>query len=224
MARPSWLAYGFAVLMVAVSVYCIGRLLLASRLGRRNHTAVNVSHVLMGIAMVFMLIPRWNFLPNGLWEITFSVMALYFLWRTVQVVARRGVSGITDDETHRVPHPLIHMVMACAMLYMYWLGMPLTGGGGGSMGMSGPPRGAGDPGLTLFIIAILVASAIWQLDSVERYSRPQLVATTVSSSGTGGGVAQASGTEGVPLLAPRLEILCHVAMCLTMGYMLVLMV
>ena len=38
MAHPTWLAYSFAVVMVAVSVYCIGRLALANRLGRRNHS------------------------------------------------------------------------------------------------------------------------------------------------------------------------------------------
>ena len=37
-AHPTWLAYSFAMLMVAVSVYCIGRLVLARHLGRRNHS------------------------------------------------------------------------------------------------------------------------------------------------------------------------------------------
>ena len=52
MAHPTWLAYAFALLMVTVSVYCVCRLLLANSMRRRNHTDVNVGHVLMGAAMV----------------------------------------------------------------------------------------------------------------------------------------------------------------------------
>ena len=74
MAHPTWLAYGFAVLMVSVSVYCIGRLVWLGA-GRRNHCAVNISHVLMGVAMVGMLVPRWNVLPDGLWEVVFGIIA-----------------------------------------------------------------------------------------------------------------------------------------------------
>ena len=56
----------------AVSVYCIGRLALAQHWAGRNHVDVNVSHVLMGAAMVGMLVPRWKVLPDGLWELVFG--------------------------------------------------------------------------------------------------------------------------------------------------------
>ena len=75
MAHPTWLAYGFAVLMVAVSVYCIGRLAVARRWGRRTHQDVNIAHVLMGSAMVGMLVPRWNLFPDAFWEIVFGAIA-----------------------------------------------------------------------------------------------------------------------------------------------------
>jgi hypothetical protein len=225
MAHPTWLAYGFAALMVSVSVYCIGRLVLAKRLNRRNHVDVNVSHVLMGLAMIGMLVPRWNVIPNVLWELAFGVLALYFLAMSVRFVARHGVIGLDDDHVHHLSHYSIHMFMGCAMLYMYWLGMPITATSGSAMSMSGAPAGVGDPGLTLFIIAVLLASAIWQLDSISRFSSQRHLAFSTLGGGTGGGGVEPVGdTEERLWLAPRLEIACHIAMCFTMAYMLVLMV
>jgi hypothetical protein len=228
MPHPTWLAYGFAVLMVSVSIYCIGRLVLAKRLGRRNHFAVNVSHVLMGIAMVGMLVPRWNWIPNGLWEVIFGVVSLYFLATSVGFVALHGARGTDDDHVHHLSHNLIHMVMGCAMLYMYWLGAPTAASSSGDMSMSGPPVGVGDPSLTLLIITVLFASAIWQLDSISRFSPANQLAI-VTLGGDAGGASGSSaplrtGDHQPPWLAPRLEVACHIAMCLTMGYMLVLMV
>ncbi len=225
MADPSWLPYGFAVLMVSVSVYCVGRLVVARRWGRRNHHDVNISHVLMGFAMVGMLVPRWNVVPDILWESAFGAIALWFLALSVRFVRRHGVEGTDDDQVHHISHYLIHMAMSGAMLYMYWLGTPLTApSGAGTAMMSGPPAGAGDPGLTLFIIAVLFASAVWQLDSVTEFSPRQVALRTVDGELVGSAGGGNPGGGGSPWLAPRLEICCHIAMCLTMGYMLVLMV
>lgn len=225
MVHPTWLAYGFAVVMVAVSVYCIGRLALANHLDRRNHEDVNISHVLMGLAMVGMLVPRWNVVPDILWEIAFGIIALYFLARSIRFIVRHGLSGTSDDHVHHISHYLIHMVMACAMLYMYWLGNPITVSSGASMAMSGPPRGAGDPGLTLLLIVVLFASAVWQLDTITQYSPShQMTLSTVGGGGGSDGAEAAQVGDGRPWLAPRLEIGCHIAMCVTMGYMLILMV
>jgi uncharacterized membrane protein YgcG len=221
--------------MASVSVYCIGRLALARRFGRRCHHDVNVSHVVMGLAMVGMLVPRWNVIPNRVGEVVFGILAVYFLAMSVRLVSRNGFRGADDDHLHGISHNLIHMVMACAMLYMYWLGMPLTASSRAVMSMSGLPTGAGDPGLTLLIIVVLFASAVWQLDSISLFAPSrQLVLSTVGGGsgdgGSGGGSSGGGGAGGVggrsewPWLAPRLEVACHVAMCLAMGYTLVLMV
>jgi Domain of unknown function (DUF5134) len=223
--HPTWLAYGFAVVMVTVSVYCLGRLAVARRWGRRNHNDVNVSHVLMGWGMVGMLVPRWNVVPNGLWELVFGVIVVWFLALSVRFVRLRGIEGTDEDHVHHLSHYLIHMVMACAMLYMYWLGMPISVPSGASDSMmSGPPSGAGDPALTLFLIAILIASAVWQLDSITEFSPRQLALSVVGSGTVGGGAGEPGSPGQRPWLAPRLEVACHIAMCVTMGYMLVLMV
>jgi hypothetical protein len=220
MARPTWLAYGFVAVVVAVSVYSTGRLALANPLGRRDHVAVDTSHVLMGLAMVGMLVPRWNWIPVGAWELVFGVLALYFFATSVRFVAQHGFGGTESGHGHHLSHSLIHAVLGCAMLYMYWLGMPITGSRGSEMAMSGPPTSAGDPGLTLLIIAILLASAVWQLDSISRFSP----ASQLALSAVGGAAPLPAGTDNRPWLAPRGEVACHIAMCVSMGYMLVLMV
>jgi hypothetical protein len=219
-ARPAWLAYGFVAVVAAVSIYSVGRLALAKRLGRRDHVAVTTSHALMGLAMVGMLVPRWNWIPAGAWELVFGVLASYFFAMSVRFVAQHGFGGIESGHGHHVSHTLIHAVLDCAMLYMYWLGMPITGSRGIEMAMSGPPTSAGDPGLTLLLIAILLASAVWQLDAIGRFSPASELALRAS----GGAAPLPAGADRRPWLAPRGEVACHVAMCLSMGYMLVLMV
>jgi hypothetical protein len=255
MAHPTWLAYSFAVVMVAVSVYCVFRLVLARPMGRRNHYDINLAHVLMGGGMVGMLVPRWNIVEVGAWEVVFGVMALYFLARSVRYLGARRSAAVPDSHLHHISHYPIHMVMACAMLYMYWLGMPITAPIAQSMSMSSAVH-AGDPSLTLFLVVVILASAVWQLDSIERYGhkvlavRPAAGVTDVGVGvrGLGGGTSElrseaagvdAGPAEGTvaggssvlavrgderPWLAPRLEVGCHIAMCVTMAYMLVLMV
>lgn len=220
MARPLWVAYFFAAVMVAISLYCIGRLALARRLDRRNHYDVNVAHALMGLAMVGMLVPRWNIVPDAMWEVVFVAMACYFAFVSIRFARAHGVAGTEGGHAHHISHYLIHLVMACAMLYMYSLGMPIAEPVGALGAMSG---GAGDSVLTLLVVMVLIGSAVWQLDSI---SMPRQVAlATVGAADQVGPTGGAdAGADPRPWLSPRLEVGCHVAMCVTMAYMLVLMV
>ncbi len=109
------------------------------------------------------------------------------------------------------------------MLYMY---------------MAAAPTGAGAnfEGLPLLFVAVLFASAVWQLDGLSRYAP---VRGDPVAAGPGGAGPCAKGpdtpyrsvpppgeaprplepvdTPG-PWLAPRLEMGCHIVMCITMGY------
>jgi hypothetical protein len=243
--HPIGLAYGFAALMLAVSFYCLGRLLLARRLGRRLDVAVNAAHVLMGLAMAGMLVPRWRLLPVGLWEAVFWFMVVWFLGSSLRFVARHGISGTGGDHRYHVTHHLVHMVMALAMLYMYAVGgavagsrMSMVAGSSITTGTASGPTG-GNPTVALALIVVLLVSAVWQLDSVGHFAqhpvvlggRPEVASRGRSARaepdpvrrvGTGT-VVTAAGDER-PWLAPRLEIGCHVATCVTMAYMLILMV
>jgi hypothetical protein len=198
---PTWLGYLAALAMLTLAVYCAGRLCLARRLGRSNNYDDNGAHVLMGVAMAGMFVPGWNVVPTRAGEIVFGAVALYF-------VARRVRLGGTAGGACR-SHTLMHAVMGGSMVYMYWL-LSRTAEAGQGM-MAGPPSGAGDPSVTLLLAAVLFASAVFEVDGVVRLAGLSLSLPE-------------GGSVGRPFLAPRLESTCHVAMCLAMGLMLVLMV
>jgi hypothetical protein len=211
-------------------LYCGTRLVVARRLGRRNHDDVNVAHVLMGVAMAGMLVPGWKVVADGVWETVFLLIAVWFAARSVRFVTRHGVAGTDDDHVHHLSHYLIHMVMACAMLYMYAVGASTHGP---TMVMRAGVAPAGDPALALLLVAVLLGSAVWQLDAMPRLAAaPGTVSSTVggaegwavSPERPGGPTLPGPTPPGtMPLLAPRLEVGCHVVMCVTMGYMLILM-
>ena len=168
MPHPAGLAYGLAVLMVAVSLYCIAWLVVATRQSRHNHVDVNVSHVAMGLGMAGMLVPRLNLLPDGVWESVFVAIAAWFSWQGVRFVT--GKLSVRDGSvSHGLSHYLIHLVMALAMLYMYLAAVPGRVGAGGAMAMTGPTgAGANFVGLPLLFVVILCASAVWQVDALSR--------------------------------------------------------
>lgn len=225
MAHPVGIAYFFAAVMIIVAVYSIGRLSFAGYLGRRNHHDVSVAHVLMAFAMVGMLVPRWNVISSGFWVPVFAIMALYFAVVTAGVALRRSPWASDGHGQHSTYHPLVHALMACAMLDMFWLGMPITGSVGSSMVMGHASTRAGGPGLTLFVVLLLLVAAVWLLDSISTFTpRRQLVLSAVGPGTTASEGTELTSAEVLPSLAPRLEISCHVAMCITMAYMLILMV
>ncbi|MGH9092342.1 MAG: DUF5134 domain-containing protein [Acidimicrobiales bacterium] len=231
MPYPSWLGYAFAAVMMVVGTYCLSRLVRSTRTGWTAHDDVQAGHVLMAFAMVGMLVPDWNVLPVPLWEVVFGVMALWFLAMAGTAVARHGVATLASGAGSHARHYLVHAVMACAMLDMYWLGMPMTGspgvggmaGGMGGMATSGA-SGGGDPSLTAFLIVVMLVSAVWQLDTVEP-AMPVRRAAVAVVTGNGGGRGDTLPAEPADSrwLATGPEVGCHVTMCVTMAFMLVLM-
>ena len=144
----------FAAVMLAVAVYCAARVILVRRMHRTLHYDVNAAHVLMGTAMAGMLAPSLKVLPNPAWETVFSVLALWFAWRSVTFIARRGVTGRSPDRVYGVSHYLTHLVMSCSMLYMYLAGVPASAERVVGMTM-GPAPGTSDfVALPLFFIVV----------------------------------------------------------------------
>ena len=233
MRNPGWLNDVFAAVMMAVALYSAGRLLTARLWLRSTHKDVDTAHILMGVAMAGMLVSDLNPISSGLWEVIFSVLSAWFIWRCYQFVRDPNTGVRYDQNVHRLSRRLIHLVMSLAMLYMYLAAVPAAVVPGGSMAM-GAATGATTNFvlLPLVFIVSLLASAIWELDrlghkSFSRATRAPALASMVGSLPTRSensnvsdqGVDKAS----VPWLAPRLEGACHIAMCVTMGYMLVLM-
>jgi hypothetical protein len=204
---PAWILDFLAAVMLLVAAYCAARVVTVRRLHRTLHYDVNTAHVAMGAAMAGMLRPALNPLPNGLWEAIFSGFAVWFAWRSVSFLAQRGLGGRADDHVHGISHYLTHLVMSCAMLYVYFTGVPAVSSPTG-MAM-GPAPGAADfVVLPLLFVGVLVVSAVWHLDALSRFA-----VVRVSADGS---------SEG-QWLAPRLEMGCHIAMCVAMGFMLVLL-
>jgi len=233
MPYPSWLGYLFASALIVVGAYCLGRLLGLLILDHRDEADVASAHVLMAFAMVGMLVPKWNVVAVGGWQLAFAALALWFGAGALRVMFRTGIS-LSSSAGQHLRHYLIHAVMACTMLYMYWLGMPLRNRPGLSHlapTMSGPPTGAGDPGLTLLLIVVLLASAVWQLDGIARTTHRR--AATVPAAGGHGQIVASPSTDPdrhpdaatvPPWLAPQYAAGCHIMMCVAMAYALVLMV
>lgn len=236
MTNPDWLNDFFAAVMLAVALYSAGRLVVARVWSRPTHRDVDVAHVLMGTAMAGMLVSDLNPIPSGVWEIVFSSLAAWFVWRCYQFVKDPSTGVEYHQHVHRLSRRTIHLVMSLAMLYMYLAVVPTPEGVGGSMAM-GAATGATTHFvlLPLLFIVSLFASAIWELDRLGRMSRAYAaqVQTAPALASVGGGVlidSEKSGAtpervdeERPPWLAPRLEGVAHVLMCVTMGYMLVLM-
>jgi Domain of unknown function (DUF5134) len=216
---PVWLAYSFATGMLLVTVYCIVALVLTPVLKRRNHYDVSIAHILMGVAMSGMLVPAWSVLPATLWEMVFAAVALYFLALAVRSFGPRRTSGGYNNRYYQPSHYLTHALLGGGMVYMLWLSMPATQVTPAMTGMpmlDATPR-VGATGSTFIILGLVLASAIWQLDGINRSTASAHV--VLAGDGSIG-----TGRDQRRWFAPRLEVCCHIAMCLTMGYMLVLAV
>lgn len=222
---PAWLYHFFAVLMLVVAAYSV--VLLIATLARRQPAGfdVAISHTFMGVSMAGMFEDRWAFGPSTAWEISFAVLLIWFLVRSVQSVQHYGL---------HLSHSLIHAVMNFAMLLMYWFPMQATAGSTGSMSMSSASAGSKlDPGLSLVLVVVILTSAVFTLASPNKgashhgaHVRAYAMSATSGSAGSEGrreeGVLSAGRVEGL-IATPWLEDASHVVMCVAMAFMLVLM-
>jgi uncharacterized protein DUF5134 len=203
MAAPIWLTAVFAAVMLTVAVYCAGRLAAARRWRRPTEVDTDTGHVLMGLAMAGLLVARLRLLPSATWEVVFAVGAAWFAWQLHR--SRRR------DETSpwRCLHPAPHLAECTAMVYMF-LALPpsLAGRAPGLAAMSG--SGSRFSVLALLLAVFMFGYVVRVADRLPRRA-PAAAATAPAAA------------PGSAALAPRCAALCKIAMGLTMGYMLVLM-
>jgi hypothetical protein len=244
MTGPSWLANLLAAVMIATAAYCFSRLVVAWRSKRRTDYDVDGVHILMGVAMAGMLVPRLNpFWVSG-WEVIFGASVAWFGWQTV-----RGYRNEVAVGRYWVAHHLQHVVACGAMLYMFLAVAPGKAGNSGSgMAMGGSGSATTFPTLALALTLALVGYVIWNADRftslapvatlramtvpVSAVVAPALAASAAAepSAGTATQVAQAPTdpdaappTRAGPPMSPRLAAACEIVMGLTMGYMLITM-
>jgi hypothetical protein len=245
---PSWLAWIFASAMLIVAAYCLTRLLASWRQHRPSDRRVDGIHVLMGVAMAGMLVPRLRVFWAGGWEVVFGLGAAWFAWLAIREFRGRATVG------GRPGHHLQHVLACGAMLYMFLAAATVAKAGRSAMGAM--TAGAGHvPTLALVLAFALFGYVIWTADRLsslapvaalaDRVAPVPVFAGTAAGGGTGfaaAGGEDAHGTPGddshapprhgpqvpprygpqVPL-SPRLAACCEIAMGVTMGYALILM-
>jgi hypothetical protein len=242
MAGPSWIAAVLAVVMIATAIYCAGRLT-AARLWRRfTEVDTDSVHVVMGVAMAGMLLPGLSPLPGAVWEAVFGAAAAWFAYRAVRSRLRRDAAA----SRWRCSHPVPHLVESAAMVYMLGV-LPDSwpGGPGKAMTMAGVGGGRPAAGGSLLALAVILALFMigYVLWTADQFTAPRR-ATAVAASGPAGSQRRTpvtAGAEGArdaaadaappgrgyraggPVLAPRLAACSKIAMGISMGYMLILM-
>jgi hypothetical protein len=232
MSGPAWLAAGFAALMIAVAALCAGRLVIPSLRGTDTERGVDGLHAVMGVAMAGMLEPRLIPILRPAWAAVFAAAAAWFTWRGIRPGGRAG--GICSA------HPAAHAVECAAMVYMLVPAGSWPSGRGQGMAMPGMSQGAtfGNPALTLLLALFMLGYVVWAVDRLAFSSRA-LAAAAASGAATSrpgrppAAALPAPAAAGVPAagpdafarpaLAPRLAACYKIAMGITMGYMLVMM-
>jgi len=255
MAGPFWLAGTFAAVMLATSAYCVSRLVAARRWHRDTERDVDAVHVLMGVAMAGMLVPRLNPFWDGGWEVVFAIWTAWFAGQMIRASRHQGGAG--HGPAHHVPH----LLSSGAMLYML-LAVTSARAAGPAHGESMTPAGgtARLPALTLVLALAILGHVIWTTDRMTSLApaggagpripvhvpagpaanpagpgrgtngpaagastEPSASASTEPAAGASAPVP-ASLRASRPPISPRLAACCEIAMGVTMGYMLVLMV
>jgi hypothetical protein len=161
MGGPAWLADLLAVIMLVISAYCLGRLVVWRTQRRPTDVDVDVVHGAMGVGMAAMLVPSVSPVPNVTWAWAFGVAAAWLAWRIVSVY--RQAENARIAQAHYVPH----LVMAVGMIYM---GVSTSGAArgtaGGGMAMGGPGAGGHFPVGALVLALFMFGYAVWLLDQL----------------------------------------------------------
>jgi hypothetical protein len=249
MTGQPWLAAAFAGIMIVTAAYCLTRLGLSWRGRRPTDRPVDAVHLFMGVAMAGMLVPDLRVLWIGGWEVVFGVGGIVFLWRVARELALRHRAR----SAHGPAHDGQHLLGCGAMLYMLAAttsGSAAGSAAGSAVGrgvaadaMSGS---AGLPTFALILAVALLGSVVWTADKISTMAPVAALAAAAGSldggasalPGTARGLAATSAVAmtadprrgatppsrgaGVPL-SPRLAACCEIAMGVTMGYMLIVL-
>ncbi len=84
MTGPHWLAGLLAAVMIMIAACCAVRLAAWRRRHRITEVDADGIHLLMGVAMAGMLVPRLSALPGTAWEAVFAVAAAWFAWQAAR--------------------------------------------------------------------------------------------------------------------------------------------
>ena len=221
-ATPAWLYYFFALVMLAVAAYGLVLLAVSVAIRRNPGWDVDVAHVFMGVSMAGMFVAGWAFGPSAIWELIFTALLVWFLVQSIQSEIAFGI---------HLTHYLIHAAMSFAMILMY--AFPARASSG-AMSMASPSHARIDPGLSLLLAFVFLASAIFTLASPNKgashhgthsraYALSRAAGGTVAAPSGPAPASPAGGVVGL-ITAPWLEDASHVVMAVAMAFMLILLI
>ncbi len=237
MAAPAWLAGTFAAIMILTAVYSAGRLAFSRLRGRATELDADALHAVMGAAMAGMLVPGLRLVPGNVWAAVFGIGAAWFGWHALRT------RGQVWPGLSRCRHPVPHLVECAAMIYML---LPVHGSPSGGPGMAMPGMGAASspqqsfPALAVILALFMLGYLVWTTDRLTSRTaqpktapagpgrgadhRPPVTARAATGTSNAASASRADDQAGKPALAPKLAACTKIAMSLTMGYMLILMI
>lgn len=222
MGGPAWLSDAFAAVMLALAAYCAARLAIAA--GRRRETELDtdIAHLVMGIAMAGMLVPRLAVVPGAGWTAVFAAVAAWFAWQSFRTW--RGLSS----GPWRCPYPVPHLAESLAMVYML-VAAGATAGAGSSGAMAGMST-APVPELAVVFAVFLVGYIAWLGDRFTSLGTVTAGPETGAPAAGGEGRPAGTGSAGEkhpggcwPALFPRGACCSKIVMSIVMAYMLIIM-
>jgi Domain of unknown function (DUF5134) len=241
MTSPGWLAGILAAVVLVVAAFSAARLIAARGRRRRGEVDADGMHVLMGVAMAGMFVPRLATLPDAAWGAVFGVGAVWFAGRAWRDRGGRDplAGRAWRDRGGRDPlagrwcaYPVPHLIDCAAMVYVLWAVPVLVAGGrpaaGGAMGaMGAAAAGVHWPVIGLALAVGVCVYVVWLLDRL-----PALQHAALASPGPAFHDRDRYGAEFRPgsvtimmtrpaLLAPRAATCCKIAMGVAMGVMLI---
>jgi hypothetical protein len=239
MAGPSWLAGGFAAVMILAAGYSASRLVMARRRGLVTEVDADGLHAVMGTAMAGMLVPQLALLPGTAWMVVFGSGTAWFGARSLR-------AWHPSRSSWQCRYPVPHLIECIAMLYML---LAVRGARPGT-GMAMPGMSTSSsaptvfPALAVVLALFMLGYIMWttdQLASLARAGTPAGLAGSpqpraLAAVPAGGRTDTPAGPPGASrgldqdrpparpvLLAPRLAACGKIAMGIAMGYMLILM-
>ena len=204
MGGPSWLAWTFASVMIVVAGYCLARLLASWRRRRPTDHRVDGIHVLMGVAMAGMLVPRLRVFWVGGWEVVFAIGVAWFGWLAIREFRGRPTVG------GRPGHHLQHVLACGAMLYMFLAAATVAKAAAGGSAMGGMAGGAAHfRTLALLLAFALFGYVVWTADRLSSLAPVAALAarsapvSVLAAAGPGGGgtgilAMGGEGSHGTP--------------------------
>ena len=228
--------------MILAAGYSASRLAVSRRRGLATEADADGLHTVMGAAMAGMLVPSLNLLPAMTWMVVFGTGAAWF-----GACAARSRSQTRFSWQCRYPVP--HLIECIAMLYMLLAVRGAQHGTGMTMpGMdTSPGTPVAYPVLAVVLALFMLGYITWTTDQLASLAQARTITpghrgatqhralAAVPSGGRAASVASATGAPGTAemprqdpaasqtLLAPKLAAFGKIAMAITMGYMLIIM-